>query len=76
MCVLDVASLDALQAVAGTLHNVLYGNLDVEFDASLLDNDELLDRVASANAATNGRRGPRGKTYMLSQVIEDNDNYL
>ena len=57
------------QAVAGTLHNVLYGKLDVEFHASLLDNEELLDRVASRNARMNGLGGRRGRTYMLSQVM-------
>lgn len=68
---MNVELLDALQAVAGTLHNVLYGKLDVEFDESLLKNDELLDRVAAANAATNGRKGRRGKTYLLSQVFAE-----
>lgn len=56
------------QAVAGTLHNVLYGKLDVEFHESLLDNEELLGRVASKNRRTNGRGGRRGRTYLLSQV--------
>ena len=57
------------QAVAGTLHNVIYGNLDVEFHASLLDNEELLERVASRNAELNGLGGALGRTYLLSQVI-------
>ncbi|CAN0490397.1 unnamed protein product, partial [Scytosiphon promiscuus] len=58
------------QAVAGTLHNVIYGHLDVEFHASLLENEELLERVASRNAEINGRGGELGRTYLLSQVIE------
>ncbi|CAM9112449.1 unnamed protein product, partial [Laminaria digitata] len=59
------------EAVAGTLHNVLYGNLDVEFDASLLENDELLERVASRNAELNGCGGMLGRTYLLSQAVKE-----
>lgn len=56
------------QAVAGTLHNVLLGHLNVEFDASLLGNGELLERVAVYNAGLNTNTGRRRRTYMLSQV--------
>ncbi|CAN0426914.1 unnamed protein product, partial [Scytosiphon promiscuus] len=59
------------QAVAGTLHNVLYGKLDVEFHASLLDNEELLGRVASKNRRTNRRGGRRARTYLLSQAVNE-----
>ena len=58
----------ACQAVAGTLHNVIYGDLDVEFDKSLLDNSELLRRVRDRNVEINGRRGRRGRTYLLPLV--------
>lgn len=57
-----------LQAVAGTLHNVLRGKLDVEFHASLIENRELLNRVAKKNWRTNGRGNRRGRTHLLSQV--------
>lgn len=59
------------QAVAGTLHNVINGLLEVDFASSLLDNAELLERVASRNAELNGGlRGALGdRTYLLSQVI-------
>lgn len=63
------------QAVAGTLHNVIYGHLDVEFDSSILNNDELLERVASRNAEMNGVGGELGRTYLLSQVIEKSRHY-
>lgn len=53
------------QAVAGTLHNVLLGKLGTEFHSSLLENTELLERVATRNAELNAN-GER--TYMLSQV--------
>ncbi|CAN0355471.1 unnamed protein product [Scytosiphon promiscuus] len=59
------------QAVAGTLHNVLYGNLDVEFHPSLLNNEELLERVASQNAGTNGLARGLGRTYLLSQAVKE-----
>ncbi|CAN0445533.1 unnamed protein product [Scytosiphon promiscuus] len=53
------------EAVAGTIHNVLLGKLDTEFHTSLIDNTELLERVATRNAEMNAN-GER--TYMLSQV--------
>lgn len=53
------------QAVAGTIHNVLLGKLDTEFHSSLMDNTELLDRVAARNAEMNANNE---RTYMLSQV--------
>ena len=46
----------ATQAVAGTLHNVMNGLLGVEFDASLMLNEELLGRVAASNAGRNEMR--------------------
>lgn len=49
---------------------MIYGNLDVEFHASLLGNEELLERVASRNAEMNGCGGKLGRTYLLSQVIQ------
>lgn len=57
------------QAVAGTLHNVMNGLLD-ELDASLMDNDELLGRVAAYNTAQNQmKNGTREYTYyLLSQA--------
>ena len=58
----------ASQAVAGTLHNVIYGDLDVEFDESLLNNSELLRRVRDRNVEINARRGRRGRTYLLPMV--------
>ena len=58
----------ASQAVAGTLHNVIYGDLDVEFDESILNNSELLRRVRERNVEINGRRGRRGRTYLLPMV--------
>ena len=57
------------QALAGTLHNVLFGDItNVEFDPSILDNDELLDRVAAHNEAQNGQ-GPAGITFLMPQVM-------
>lgn len=57
--------------MAGTLHNVMNGLLDVEFATSLLDNAELLERVASRNAELNGiPQGALERTYLLSQVIQ------
>ena len=54
------------QAVAGTIHNVMLGKLDTEFHSSLLENTDLLERVASRNAELNANGEP---TYLLSQVI-------
>ncbi|CAN0146901.1 unnamed protein product [Scytosiphon promiscuus] len=57
------------EAVAGTLHNVMNGLLDVELDASLVDNEELLGRVAAHNAVQNEMRiGIPQETYLLSQA--------
>lgn len=56
------------QAVGGTLHNVLYGKLDVAFDMSLLENVELLERVGARNQELNGGEGDQGRSYLLSQV--------
>ena len=61
-----LGNLSSEQAVAGTLHNVLLGKLDTEFHSSLLDNTELLQRVATRNAELNANNEP---TYMLSQVF-------
>ena len=44
------------QAVAGTLHNVLHGDLNVGFHVSLLENEELLTRVAKHNAKVNAEK--------------------
>lgn len=55
--------------MAGTLHNVINGLLDIEFSSSLLANEELLERVASRNGELNGiLQGALGRTYLLSQV--------
>lgn len=63
------STLPATQAVAGTLHNVMNGLLDVELDASLMYNDELLGRVAAYNAVQNEMRtGNPDETYLLAQV--------
>ncbi|CAM9167488.1 unnamed protein product, partial [Laminaria digitata] len=59
------------EAVGGTLHNVLHGKLVVEFDTSLLDNKELLERVADRNEELNGGAGSGGRTYMLSQAVKE-----
>ncbi|CAM9416120.1 unnamed protein product, partial [Laminaria digitata] len=59
------------EAVAGTIHNVIHGKLDVDFDASLLNNTELLERVAARNGEINGRPGVRDRTYLLSQAVND-----
>ena len=57
------------QAVAGTLHNVLFGNItNGEFDPSLVDNVELLNRVGDSNEAQN-ERGPSGRTFLMPQVM-------
>jgi len=57
------------QAVGGTLHNVLNGDLDVEFADSLLNNRQLLRRVAARNREITGQRRRRPRTYLLPQVI-------
>lgn len=59
------------QAIAGTIHNVIYGNLDVDFDDSLLNNRDLLRRVAERNGEITGNTERRDRTYLLSQVIEN-----
>ncbi|CAM9093034.1 unnamed protein product [Laminaria digitata] len=59
------------EAVAGTIHNVIYGQLDVEFADSLLSNSDLLRRVRARNAEITGRRGRRGRTYLLSQAVKE-----
>ena len=57
------------QALAGTLHNVLFGNItNVEFDPSILDNVELLNMVGDSNEAQNGQ-GPSGRTFLMPQVM-------
>ncbi|CAM9992880.1 unnamed protein product, partial [Ascophyllum nodosum] len=53
------------EALGGTLHNTIKGDLDAPFDISLLENSELLKRVAEINAAQN----PNGEvTYLLPQA--------
>ncbi|CAM9161286.1 unnamed protein product [Laminaria digitata] len=56
------------EAFAGTIHNVILGNIDVDVDASILGNTELLERVASQNAIQNGQTGNPMPTYLLSQA--------
>ena len=47
----------------------MFGDItNVEFDPSILDNDELLDRVAAHNEAQNGQ-GPAGITFLMPQVM-------
>lgn len=57
------------QAFAGTIYNVILGNIDVDIDSSILDNTELLERVAAQNATQNGHTRKPLPTYLLSQVI-------
>ena len=53
------------EALGGTLHLTIKGELDAAFDISLLENDELLKRVAEINAAQN----PNVEvTYLLPQA--------
>ncbi|CAN0475827.1 unnamed protein product [Ascophyllum nodosum] len=53
------------EALGGTLHLTIKGELAADFDISLLENDELLKRVAEINAAQN----PNGEvTYLLPQA--------
>ena len=54
------------QAVGGTLHNVLNGNVSVHLHRSIRKNDELLERVAARNEEMNG---PGDRTFLLSQVM-------
>ena len=57
------------QALGGTLNNVLFGSITgVEFDRSLINNAELLDRVGDSNEAQNGQ-GPSGRTFLMPQVM-------
>lgn len=63
------------EALAGTLHHVLVGDLQgPTLHESLTENWELLDRVAAANGRQNGDNGDDGddedgeETYLLSQV--------
>ena len=56
------------EALSGTVHNTLNAALNAPIDASLLDNKELLIRVAAANGAQNSYDGLVGETYLLSQV--------
>ncbi|CAN0390315.1 unnamed protein product, partial [Scytosiphon promiscuus] len=59
------------QAVGGTLHNVLNGDLDVEFADSLLNNRLLLRRVADRNREITGQRRRRPRTYLLPQSVNE-----
>lgn len=52
------------EALAGTIHNTLNKALNTSFDASLLGNWELLDRVEETNEKRNGGE----RTWLLSQV--------
>ena len=53
------------EALGGTLHNTIAGYLNAPFHTSLLENSDLLERVAEVNAAQN----PYGEvTYLLPQV--------
>ena len=53
------------EALGGTLHLTIKGELDAAFDVSLLENAELLKRVAEINAAQN----PNNEvTYLLPQA--------
>ena len=54
------------QAIGGTLHNVLNGNVSVHLHRSIRKNDELLERVAARNEEMNG---PGDRTFLLSQVM-------
>ncbi|CAM9505578.1 unnamed protein product, partial [Laminaria digitata] len=56
------------EAFAGTIHNVILGNIDVDVGASILGNTELLERVAAQNAIQNGQTGNPVPTYLLSQA--------
>ncbi|CAN0378076.1 unnamed protein product, partial [Laminaria digitata] len=58
------------EAVAGTIHNVIHSKHDVDFDASLLNNTESLEKVAARNGEINGRPGVRDRTYLLSRLLE------
>lgn len=59
------------QAVAGTLHNQLEGNISVHFHRSLRQNTELLERVRARNDEMNGMPNGLGRTLMLSQVMRE-----
>ncbi|CAM9093102.1 unnamed protein product [Laminaria digitata] len=59
------------EAIAGTIHNVIYGNLDVDFDDSILNNRDLLRRVAERNGEITGNTGRRDRTYLLSQAVKE-----
>ena len=61
----QVNNLARPEALAGTVHNTLLGFLDAPIDRSLLDNTELLDRVAAANAAQNF---DGSETFLLAQA--------
>ncbi len=59
----------ATQALAGTLHNVMNDKIhDVDFHETLLENHELLGRVALHNAEQNREPSRWRWTYLLSQV--------
>ncbi|CAM9166878.1 unnamed protein product, partial [Laminaria digitata] len=59
------------EAVAGTIHNVIYGNLDVEFHDSLMNNLELLRRVAARNTEITGLQGRGLDSYLLPQAVKE-----
>lgn len=61
------------EALAGTLHNTLMGTLDAPIHQSLLGNDQLLERVAAANAEQNA---DGSETYLLSQVREGSNRRI
>ena len=61
----QVHNLARPEALAGTVHNTLLGFLDAPIHPSLLENTELLDRVAAANAAQNI---DGSETFLLAQA--------
>lgn len=60
------------QAVGGTLHDVLNGDLDEEFLASLLNNRRFLRRVARRNREI-GQRRRLPRTFLFPQVMFEHD---
>ena len=63
------------QAVGGTLHNVLNGDLDNVFPDSLINNELLLRRVSQRNREITGQVFRRPRTYLVPQVNSEYDVY-
>ncbi|CAN0383348.1 unnamed protein product, partial [Scytosiphon promiscuus] len=55
------------QAIGGTIHNVLNGDLDIQFADSIINNDELFSKVEARNLEITGVPS----TFLLPQTVRE-----